>query len=162
MLQKIKTLFLKLTLIAIGAIVLALCIFAVPSISKGIIEEFPSVAHMLYFIMFGLWATAVPFLSALYQTYMLLNYIDQNKAFSELSVKALKRIKYCVVIFGVLYAGFMPIVFQIAQIDDAPGLILIFSGIFIGIPIVVAVFTAVLEKLLKSAIEMKSENELTV
>lgn len=162
MTQKFKTIFLKLTVLGIGLIVLAFCIFAVPSITSGIVVEFPDIANMQYFILSLLWATAIPFFIALYQAYLLLNYIDQNKAFSEASTKALQKIKYCAIVFGFLYAGCMPVVFQIAQIDDAPGLILIFGAIFIGIPIVVAVFVAVLEKLLKSAIDIKSENELTV
>jgi len=48
-----------------------------------------------------------------------------------------------------------------AEADDAPGLIVIGLLIIFGC-LVVAIFAAVLQKLLKTAIEIKTENELTV
>ncbi|WP_342535629.1 DUF2975 domain-containing protein [Lysinibacillus sp. FSL K6-1151] len=41
-------------------------------------------------------ALCVPYYSALYQAYRLLININQHKAFSASSVKALRTIKYCV------------------------------------------------------------------
>ena len=41
-----------------------------------------------------MYVAAIPFFVALYQAFKLLSYIDKNQAFSELSVKALKKIKY--------------------------------------------------------------------
>ncbi len=55
----------------------------------------------------------------------------------------------------------VPLLFPIAEADDAPGLLLIGFAIAWG-PIVVSIFAAVLEKLLQSALEIKSENDLTV
>jgi hypothetical protein len=50
---------------------------------------------------------------------------------------------------------------MLAQIDDAPGLILVgFLPVFTAM--VVGVFAAVLERLLKEAIDIKSFNDLTV
>ncbi|MDM5326781.1 helix-turn-helix domain-containing protein [Neobacillus sp. CF12] len=40
-----------------------------------------------------MYVSAIPFYFALYQAFTLLSYIDKNKAFSEISVKALKKIK---------------------------------------------------------------------
>jgi hypothetical protein len=48
-----------------------------------------------------------------------------------------------------------------AQRDDAPGLVVI--GMFCtGAPLVVAVFAAVLQRLFKETIDIKTENDLTV
>jgi len=98
---------------------------------------------------------------ALYQALKILSYIDKNKAFSESSVKALKYIKYCAVTISIIYAGLIPLLFPIADADDAPGLIG-FPIIIIFASIVIAVFAAVLQKLLQEAIDIKSENDLTV
>ncbi len=155
-----STIFLRAAVIIVGLIVLTLCIFAFPEMSKGMVMEFPQVAHLKYFILVG-YGAALPFLCALYQGWKILNYIDKNKAFSELSVKALRSIKYCAVLMSIALAAGMPFMFFIAQLDDAPGLILIWAAI-VGIPIVVAVLVAVLQKLLKNAIVLKSENDLTV
>jgi hypothetical protein len=112
-------------------------------------------------ILFGAYLTLIPFFFAVYQTFKLLGYIDKNKAFSQLSVKVLKRIKYSAAIISLMYAAFLPYVYIVAQKDDAPGVILI--GMFlVFVPFVVATAVAVFEKLLRSAIDIKSENDLTV
>ena len=144
-----------------GGAVLAFCIFAIPSISKGVGIEWPELAHLKYPILIGGYLTAIPFFFALYQAFKLLTYIDKKTAFSEVSVRALRYIKYCGITMSLLYASGMPIVFQIADADDAPGLVL-FGTFFVAAPAVVAVFAAVLQKLLKNAIDIKSENDLTV
>lgn len=161
MFKKGSTLVLKGAVIVMGAIASALCIFALPSIWKGGSAEFPEASYALLIIIIGMYATAIPFFVGLWQTLKLLSYIDKNTAFSDLSVKTLRNIKHCAVIIGVLYMGGVPFLLPIAEADDAPGL-LIFGFVIACGPIVVAVFAAVLEKLLQSAIEMKSENELTV
>ena len=108
-----------------------------------------------------MYVSAIPFYFALYQAFKLLSYIDKNKAFSELSVKALKNIKYCAITISSLYVVVMPLFYLIAELDDAPGLILI-GMVIIFASMVIAVFAAVLQRLLQEAIDIKSENDLTV
>ncbi len=145
------TLFLKIAVILIGIPVLALCIFWLP----GFVNYLP------YPILIGVYATAIAFFFALYQAMKLLSYIDRNKAFSELSVNALKNIKYCAITISIIYAVIAPFIYPIAEADDAPGL-LAFPLLIIFASTVIAVFAAVLQRLLKEAIDMKSENDLTV
>ena len=140
---------------------MAFCIFAVPAISSGVGVEWPELAYLKYPILIAGYLTAIPFFIALYQAFKLLSYIDKNTAFSVASVKALKYIKYCGIAMSILYFAGMPILFQIADADDAPGLVLIGLALATA-PLVVAVFAAVLQKLLQNAIDIKSENELTV
>ncbi|WP_191560882.1 DUF2975 domain-containing protein [Metabacillus idriensis] len=155
------TLFLKIAVILIGIPVLALCIFLVPEIANFAAELYPDLAYMKYLVLIDLYATAVPFYFALYQAFKLLSYIDKNKAFSELSVGALKNIKYCAFSISILYVLGMPLFYLMAEIDDAPGIILI-GMVIIFASFVIAVFAAVLQKLLKETIDIKSENDLTV
>jgi hypothetical protein len=108
-----------------------------------------------------LYAAAIPFYFALYQAFKLLSYIDHNKAFSKLSVRALKNIKYCAITISILLAAGMPLFYLIAEMDDAPGIILI-GLVLIFASMVIAVFAAVLQRLLQEAIDIKSENDLTV
>ncbi len=159
--KKGSTLVLKLTVGVLGLIVIALAIFALPNVWKGGSAEFPEASNAIILIVIGLYVTTIPFFIALFQTIKLLTYIDQNIAFSELSVKALKKIKFCAVTIGAMYLGGLPLLYPIAQADDAPGLLVI-GFVIACAPVVVAVFAAVLEMLLQNAIEIKSENELTV
>jgi len=154
-----STMFLKAVVFLIGIAVLALCIFGLPWIANELTEDFS--ANWVYPVIIGWYATAIPFFLALYQALRLLSHIDKNQAFSDLSVNALKFIKYCAITMSILYATGMPFLYQIADVDDAPGIIII-GLVFICAPIVIAVFAAVLQKLLKNAIEIKSENDLTV
>ncbi len=159
--KKGSTLFLKGVLCIMGLAVLALCIFGLPSITQGIAAEFPPTAPLQEAMLFGLYLTAIPFFFALYQAFKLLNYIDKGIAFSELSVKALKWIKYSAITMTGLYLVGMPVVVLIAESDDAPGVVIL--GFLLACsPLIIAVFAAVLQKLVQSAIDIKSENELTV
>jgi hypothetical protein len=159
--KKGSTLFLRAVVIVMGLVVLALCVFALPSIYKGGSEEFPAASRALLAIIVILYASVIPYFIALWQTMKLLGYIDRNIAFSDLSVRALGNIKRCGIAIAVLFMINVPLLLPIAEADDAPGLVL-FGFALVCAPIVIAVFAAVLQRLLKSAIEMKSENELTV
>ncbi|MFC7063782.1 DUF2975 domain-containing protein [Halobacillus seohaensis] len=156
-----STLFLKIAVILIGIPVLALCIFLVPEIANYAGELYPDIAYMKYLVLIDLYATAIPFYFALYQAFKLLNYFDKNKAFSELSVRALKNIKYCAITICILYVVGMPLFYLMAEVDDAPGIILL-GMVIIFASMVIAVFAAVLQRLLQEAINIKSENDLTV
>jgi hypothetical protein len=159
--QRSSTMFLRGAVLAIGAAVLALCIYVLPNIHSGWEAEYPDLANLRYPLLSILSATTIPFYFVLYQTMKLLNYVDKNKAFSELSVKALKKIKYCAAIIGLLYVAAEPIWYYIAQAEDAPGVIII-GMIPIGAAFAVATFAGVLQRLLQNAIDIKSENDLTV
>ena len=155
------TLFLKMVVILIGIPVLALCIFLVPKIGNFAGESYPDIAYMKSLVLIDMYAAAIPFYFALYQAFKLICYIDKNQAFSELSVKALKNIKYCAITISTLYLLGMPLYYLMARRMDPPivtaaELVIIFASM------VIAVFAAVLQRLLQEAIHIKSENELTI
>ncbi|MGG0120033.1 DUF2975 domain-containing protein, partial [Bacillus subtilis] len=105
--NRMSTIFLKIALVLIGIPILALCIFLVPKIANYSAELFPNIAYIKYLVFIYLYVTAIPFYFALYQAFKLLSYIDKNKAFSGLSVRALKNIKYCAVTISIFYAAGM-------------------------------------------------------
>lgn len=156
-----STFFLRAAVIAIGAAIAALCIFALPAAWVGIAKEHDDVTYALYGIILAMYAASIPFFIALHQTLRLLGYIDKNKAFSLLSVKALKRIAHCGIGVGAVYIVSLPFFYVWAQEEDAPGLIVI-GMVFVGASLTVSVFATILQRLLKEAIAIKSENDLTV
>lgn len=153
--KRSSTIFLRAVVVLIALIVLGLCLFVLPA---GISSDATEMYHP---ILWGMYATAIPFFIALHQTLKLLGYIDKTKAFSQVSVKTLKTIKYCALAISGLYAVGLPYIFFVADKDDAPGAVLIGLVFTLG-SLVVAVFAAVLERLLQNAINIKSENDLTV
>lgn len=161
--KKGSTFFLRAAVLAIGTIVLALCIFALPVMWRevGNDAEYKDISYAFRFILAALYLAAIPFFYAVYQALNLLKYIDKNKAFSKLSVGALKRIAWCGVAIAVVFAASEPFLFVWAQHDDAPGIIL-FGMIVAGASLTISVFAAVLQRLLQNAIAIKKENDLTV
>jgi len=109
---------LKSVIYLIGLVVLGICvIIGGVTISGNAGMYLPMLAIMFI--------TAIPFFFALYQGLLLLRYIDNNTAFSESSVTAIKNIKYCAFTISTIYAAGMPFVIRIAEKDDAPGAVLL-------------------------------------
>ncbi len=104
---------------------------------------------------------SIAFFVAVYQAFKLLGHIGQNKVFSPEAVKALRTIKYCAIIiigFVVVEEGF--IMLNHGN-DDAAG------GVFMGVlitfgSVVIATAAAMFERILQNAVDIKSENDLTV
>ncbi|EMN7730864.1 MULTISPECIES: DUF2975 domain-containing protein [Bacillus cereus group] len=159
-LKRSSTTFLKVIIFLVGIAVLALCIFLVPEMANFAANLYPNITLIKYLAFIVMYGAAVPFYVALYQAFNLLQYIDENTAFSELSVKALKNIKRCAVTISGLYVLGLPLFHFIAKKMDPPiglvGLIIVFASL------VIAVFAAILQRLLQEAINIKSENDLTV
>lgn len=158
--KRVSTFFLKAVIILIGAAVLTMCAFLFPWLWVEL-GRLPQFAHVIYPGLIGFYLTLVPFLCALYQAFKLLHYIDKNNAFSELSVDSLRYIKFSAIAMSVLYWTCMPLVFVLAELDDAPGAILIGAAVACA-PLIVATFAAVLQKLVQNAIDLKVENDLTI
>jgi len=150
-----STLFLKSVVSFIGLVVLGLCVFLLSAMisSQEAGDYLP--------VLLGMYIAAVPFFFALFQTWKLLVYVDKSEAFSDSSVRALKKIKYCAIAVSAVYAVSMPFIVHVADKDDAPGATAL-GFVIIFASIVIATFAAVLQKLLQDAIDIKSENDLTV
>lgn len=154
-----STLILRGVVILIGLIVLAVCVFVLPRLIGS--ELKPGADFDYGPIFLGMYLPAVPFFLGLYQALKLLRYIDHDEAFSQGSVNALKVMKYCAYIISGLYAAGMPYIFYVADRDDAPGVAAI-GFVIIGASFVMATAAAVFQKLFQNAVDIKSENDLTV
>lgn len=150
-----STLFLKGVIYLLGAFIFGVCIIIVGNVVGN-----PD-AKMYAPALLGMVVAAIPFFYALYQGLLLLSYIEKNTAFSEDSVKAVQRIEYCAFAISTIYALGMPFLINAADKDDAPGAVIIWL-VFIFASLVTGVFATVLRKLLRSGLDIKSENDLTV
>ena len=156
-----ETMILKIAVIMLGIPVAALSVLLLPWIARDASESSIRMAYVIYGILILMYISVVPFFAALYQGFRLLGYIDSNKAFSELSLKSIQKIRSCAAAISIIYLFAMPLFYIVAEIDDAPGVILV-GMIFVFAPLSVAVFAAILKKLLKNAIDLKNDNELTI
>ena len=151
--------FLKVVLVLISIVTLGLCIFALPSLAAYTTEMYPEYAFLKYPILIGMYFTVIPFFFALYESYKLLSIIRDKNAFSESALLSLRHIIFCASTIIALYT----IGLLIMALSNAlhPG-IAILGLVIIFACLIIAVFSAVLRELLRSAIILKIENELTV
>jgi hypothetical membrane protein len=103
-----------------------------------------------------LYIASIPFFIILYQAFVLLGYIEQNKTFSKLSVRAVRNIKYFATVFiGLIVIGILYVRVFIKGDDPAGPTAL---GIFtIFVFTIIGVTASVFEKRLQNAINKKSK-----
>jgi hypothetical protein len=103
---------------------------------------------------------SIPFFVGLYQAFKALAYAGRNQEFSPPAVRSVRTIKYCAIaVIGFVAGG--EVIIMLQESDDRAGGVAM--GVFIIFTsIVVATATAVLERTLQKAVDMKSENDLTV
>jgi hypothetical protein len=158
--KRISILFLQGVIVLVG--IVALFIMIRFPLTEGRAENLD--LFSIYFdplILYG-YAAAIAFFVALYKASKLLGYIGQNKLFTSNSVRTLRSIKHCAIILSILIvmAGLYIRIFH--DKDDDPAGFLAMCIVITFISIVVATAVAVLEKILQNAIDLKSENELTI
>ncbi len=104
---------------------------------------------------------SIAFFVGLYQTFKLLRYIGQNKVFSQPAVKALRTIKYCATSLVGFIVAAEAYLFIARPGDDIAG------GVFMGLLMifvfgVITIVATMFERILQNAVDIKSENDLTV
>jgi hypothetical protein len=159
--HRVSTIFLRLVISLIAIAALAVCVFKLPRMISQEAAKTPDTAWQIYVFLVGAYIQAALFLFALYQAFKLLSYIDGNKAFSQLSVRALRHIKHAALTIGLLMmAGIAWVmVLSAGTGDDSAGPVMI--GIIGTLASsVVAAVAAVLQTLVQKAIDTKNE-ELT-
>lgn len=158
--KKISIVFLQFVLLLIGIVALFILIrFPLTEGRAKNLDLFSIYSDP--FILYG-YASSIAFFVALYKAVRLLGYIRQNRLFSQNSVKTLRSIKICAVILSILtaMAGLYIKVFH--NKGDDPAGFLAMSIVLTFIFIAFATAVAVLEKILQNAVDMKTENDLTI
>ena len=158
--KKSSIIFLQVIIVLIGIIALAILIRLPLTEGRAANLDLFSI-YADPFIIYG-YLTSIAFFVALYQAFELLGHIGRNEVFSRDSVKALRNIKYCAMVLSILIvlAAIGIRIFH-AKDDDPAGFIAL-SIVASFISVVVAAAAAVFERTLQSAVDIKSENDLTV
>ena len=155
-----STIFLKVVIVLIGIVVLAVMLRFPLTEGRAVNLDLFSI-YSDPFILY-MYIASIPFFIALHQAFKLLGYIGQNKVFSLNSVQALRTIKYCAIILGVLIVMAALYIRIFHNGDDDPAGFIALCILTTFISIVIATAAAVFEKLLQTAVDIKSENDLTV
>ncbi|WP_244093905.1 DUF2975 domain-containing protein [Jeotgalibacillus sp. R-1-5s-1] len=151
--------FLKATLVIISLTIIALSVFLLPYAADQSVAMDPAYAYLKWPVLLGIYSTLIPFFIAIYQSFLLLNLIQQKAAFSRRSAIHFKTISYCAQTIIILYVA--GAVMLATQSVLHPGIALLGLGIIFA-SAVIAIFSTVLRKLSQQAAAMKSELDLTV
>ena len=158
--KRVPTLFLQGVIVLIGVVALAILIFFPTTEGRAKDLDLVSI-YADPLILYG-YAASIAFFVALYKAFKLLGYIGENRVFSSDAVGALRSIKLCAIVLGIaiVLAGVYIRIFH--HEDDDPAGFLAMCIVTTFATVVVATAAAVFEKILQNAIDMKSENDLTI
>jgi len=158
--KNIPTMFLQAVIVLISIVALAILVYFPQTEGRAANLDLISI-YADPLILYG-YAASIAFFIGLYKAFRLLGYIGQNKVFSSNSVEALKSIKYCAIslTISIVMAG---IFIRIAHHkDDDPAGFLAMCIVTSFACVVVATAAAIFQRILQNALDMKSENDLTI
>lgn len=159
--KRVSTIFLQVVIVLLGSGVLAALLWE-PQVEGRNVN---ATQFEIYFkdpFLAYIYIAFVPFFVGLYQAFRMLGYARRDEIFSERSVRALRTIKYCAITTAIFILGAEGYLFIfIRGEDDIAGGVMM--GVFIiFVSAVIATAAAVFERILQNAVDIKSENDLTV
>ena len=165
--KKSSTIFLQLVLVLIGIGTFVWLLWFPHTEGRNV----NATLFQIYFndpFLAYIYVASIPFFVGLYQAIKILGYAGSNNVISQMAVHALRKIKYCALItagaivaadaFLMIHARLYP---EIGATDGPEGAVVL-GIIAIFLSIIIAATAAVFEKTLQSAVDLKSENDLTV
>lgn len=156
-----STIFLQVVIVLLGIGVLAALLWE-PQVEGRNVN---ATQFEIYFkdpFLAYIYLAFIPFFVGLYQAFKLLGYARRDEVFSERSVQALRILKYCAIAVAVFILGAEVYIFTFVRgTDDVAGGVAM--GVFIIlVSAIIAAAAAVFERILQNAVDIKSENDLTI
>jgi hypothetical protein len=157
--KRSSTAFLQMVIVLIGLGALALMLWE-PHLEGRNKHATPFEIYFKDPFLAYAYVASIPFFAALYQAFKVLGYAGRNQVISPAAVKALRTIKYCAMAVIGFVAG-AEVFILLHDSDDRAG------GVFIGVlitfgSVVIAAAAATFQRVLQNAVDLKSENDLTV
>ena len=144
--KKLNAYVLSGLLIFIGFIIFLMCAFVLPSIAADVVRHSPEVAHLQYPILFGMYATAIPFFYAIYATISIIFTVVRESIYAEEIKHYLKQISYCAVTIITLYI----VGFTILDVSKAlPPIVAVLGIVIIVVSSIVATAALFIRNVLK-------------
>jgi hypothetical protein len=156
-----STIFLQVVIALFGVGVLALLLWEPQLEGRNVNATLFEIYFKDPFLAY-IYLAFVPFFVGLYQAFKILGYARRNEIFFQRSVRSLRIIKYCALTTALFIVGAEAYIFIFVRgTDDVAGGVMM--GVFIiFVSAVIATAAAVFERILQNAVEIKSENDLTV
>ncbi len=157
--KRSSTIFLQVGIVLIGIGALALLLWEPHIEGRDVHATLFEIYFKDPFLAYA-YIASIPFFVALDQAFKVVGYAGQNKIVSQPVVRALRTIKYCAIVI-ICFVAVGEIFILLGNSDDRAG------GVFMGVlitfgSIVIAAGAAMFERNLQNAVDIRSENDLTV
>lgn len=156
-----STIFLQIVILLLGAGVLAF-LLGLPQVEGRNVH---ATQFEIYFkdpFLAYLYLAFIPFFIGLYQGFRILGYARRDEIFFQRSVRALRIIKYCALTTAIFILGAEVYIFIFVRgMDDIAGGVMMGAFVILACA-VIGTAAAVFERVLQNAVDIKSENDLTV
>lgn len=154
-----STLFLRLVVALMAIAALAICGLGVPRMVADEVSRHPNGVGVPYGIMVCAYLLCIPFFTALYQGFRVLNLIDRDKTFSNATARSLRLIRYCALIIGAsFFAGIVTLRILSAGTNEDPAGPSMIAMVVMFFCLTVTAVSVVLEKQVQKAIDLKTES----
>lgn len=159
--KRSSTIFLQIVIVLTGIGVLALMLWE-PHLEGRNANATPFEIYFKDPFLAYVYLASIAFFVALYQAFRLLGSIGHNEVFSVSSVKALRTIKRCAIALVAAIGGALGYMIIVVRGKDDNAGAIVMALVLMFITVVVGTAAAVFERLFQSAVDIKSENDLTV
>src|SRR5580765_6522096 len=159
--KRVSTIFLQVVIVLIGTGVLAALLWE-PQLEGRNVN---ATQFEIYFkdpFLAYIYLGFVPFFVGIYQAFKMLGYARHDEVISPRAVRALRTIKYCALTTALFIVGAEAYIFIFVRgTDDVAGGVMM-GAFIIFVSAIIATAAAVIERILQNAVDIKSENDLTV
>ena len=157
--KRSSTLFLRLVISLMAVAALAVCGMGVPRMVADEVSRHPNGVGVPYAIMVCAYILCIPFFTALYQGFRVLNFIDHDKTFSNATAASLRLIRGCALIIGASFlAGIITLRVLSAGTDEDPAGPTAIAMVIMFFCLTVTAVSTVIEKQILKAIALKTES----
>lgn len=159
--KRASTIFLQVVIALVGIGVLAFMLLLPQTEGRNV----NATQFEIYFndpFLAYIYLASIPFFIAVYQAIRILGFARRDEIFFERSVRALRIIKYCAFLVALFFVGADAYIWIFVRgTDDIAGGVMM-GAFVILVSAVIGTAAAVFERILQNAVDIKTENDLTV
>jgi hypothetical protein len=139
--------YLRLSTLSIGGILGGLSIFIYPKFVNFYPQLEPTIIYFRYPFIIGIYIQSILVFYALFHIWRILNLITSHEVYTKKTIQLLRMITFSFKLISGLFVLIIPMFVYVAEVDDAPGLILI-GLLFVGVSLAMVALTSLSRKLL--------------
>lgn len=145
--MKKEILVLRLCVILVGTILGFFAVFIIPKFLQFYPQLEPTILYFRYPFVFGLYMQTILVYFVLFHVWKVLNLITFHEIYTKKTIQSLKKITLSFKLISGCFIFVIPMFVYVAEVDDAPGLILI-GLLFVGVSYAMVALASLSRKIL--------------